>query len=39
LALSAQSGGERASGVPQSVLQARLEQLRAANVASPAEGR
>jgi len=39
LTLSAQSGGERASGVPQSVVQARLEQLRAANVASSVEGR
>lgn len=39
LALAAQSGGERASGVPQSVVQARLEQLRAANVTSPVEGR
>lgn len=35
LALSSQSGGEQASGVPQAVVQARLEQLRAAQVANP----
>ena len=35
LALSTQTGGERASGVPQAVVQTRLEQLRAAHVANP----
>lgn len=35
LMLSAQSGGERASGVPQSVVQTRLEQLRAVTVPNP----
>lgn len=35
MTLSAQSGGERASGVPHSVVQARLEQLRVATVANP----
>ena len=36
LALSAKSGGERASGVPHSVVQTRLEQLQAASAANPA---
>lgn len=35
LALSAQSGAERASGVPQAVVQTRLGQLRAAQVTNP----
>ncbi|MDP2369744.1 tetratricopeptide repeat protein [Rhodoferax sp.] len=37
LALSTRSGGERSSGVPQSVVQTRLEQLRAAKVTKPLE--
>ncbi len=35
LALLAQSGAERAGGVPQAVVQTRLEQLRAAHVDNP----
>ncbi|MBK9237965.1 MAG: tetratricopeptide repeat protein [Rhodoferax sp.] len=36
LALSAQSGGERPSGVPKAAVQTRLDQLRAAMVVNPA---
>ncbi len=39
LALSAQSGGERSSGVQHVVVQQRLAQLQAAAVADPAESR
>jgi len=39
LTLSAQTGGEHASGVPHAVVQARLEQLQAAAVATPAGSR